>query len=190
MKKTLIVLAVGVLVIGAGFAAYAHYEDYYRGRGMYSPRGGGVMYGPQNENYGPQGGMMYGRSRGRGMGRGGGMYGQGPMHGRGGRWGAPGNAACPCGANYGRWNGPAGPRQRTTPEMLSEEKVKETAQEYLTKYLSGYSIDNVEKDEWRPLYFVTVKGDTGAVQKMIVHGFSGQVMHVYPEKSVEETLAE
>ncbi|MCP4402471.1 MAG: hypothetical protein GY801_34830, partial [bacterium] len=73
------------------------------------------------------------------------------------------------------------------PEMLSEDTVKETALEYLGKYLSGYSIDTVEKDAWRPLYVVTVKGENGAVQKMIVHGFSGQVMHVSPEEIVEET---
>lgn len=157
------------------------------------------MYGPQGGDYGPRGGgMMFGNGRGRGMGRGGrgdGMYGygQGPMQGRGrgGRWNDSGNVNCPCGGGYGRWNGPDQPRQQKTfPEMQNEGKVKETAQEYLTKYLSGYSIDKIEKDAWRPLYLITVKGENDAVQKMIVHGFSGEIMHVYPEEAVEDTSAE
>ena len=186
MKKIVMMLAVGALVGTVGFAAYAHYEDYYRGRGVHAPRGGDMRYGPH-------GGMIYGRGHSWGMGRGGrggGMYGQGPMQGRGGRWGSAGNATCPCGANYGRWNRSAGFQQGTAPDMLSEEKIKESAQKYLTKYLSGYSIKRVEKDGWRPLYFITVTGQNGAVQKMIVHGFSGQIMHVYPEDVVEETPAE
>ena len=196
MKKTLIMLAVGTLIVTVGFAAYANYEDYYRGRGMMNgPRSGGMMYGPRGGAYSPQGDMMYGNGSGWGMGRGGrgGMYAQGRMQGRGrsGRWNNSGSVSCPCCANFGRWNGPnQQQQQRSFPEMLSEEKVKETAQEYLTKYLSSYSIDKVEKDEWRPLYFVTVKGENDVVQKMIVHGFSGQIMHVYPEESIEETPAE
>jgi hypothetical protein len=187
MKKTLMILAVGALVVTVGIAAYAQYGDYYRGRGMYGPRGGGMMYGPQGGGYGPKGGMMYGNGPGWGMGRGGGMHGRG----RGGRWNNSGDVTCPCGGGYGRWNGPAQQQQQgTLPEMLSEEKIKETAQEYLGKYLSGYSIDKIEKDEWRPLYFVTVKAENDAVQKMIVHGFSGQIMHVYPKETVEETPAE
>ena len=69
--------------------------------------------------------------------------------------------------------------------MITEDKAKEVAQEYLNKYLSAYSIDKVEKDSWRPLYFVTIKGENDAAQTMVVHGFSGQVVNVFPQVVTE-----
>ncbi|MCP4396580.1 MAG: hypothetical protein GY801_04640, partial [bacterium] len=148
MKKTLMMLAVGTLVMAVGFAAYAHYEDSFRGRGMMNgSRGGGMMYGPQSGGYGPQNGTTYGNGPRGGMMRGG----------RGGGWNNSGNGTCRYGGGTGRWNGPQ-QQETAVPEMLSEDTVKETALEYLGKYLSGYSIDTVEKDAWRPLYVVTVKG--------------------------------
>ncbi len=121
-------------------------------------RGWGMRGYQQNQQgmYGGRGGMMRGR--------------------RGGKWNSA-QTACPCGA-YGPW---APAQSGTAAQMISEEKAKEVAQEYLAKYLSGYTIDKVEKDNWRPMYFVTITGENNAVQLMIIHGFGGQVMHVYPQ---------
>jgi hypothetical protein len=63
---------------------------------------------------------------------------------------------------------------------MPEEQIKEAADAYISQYLTGYTIDTIEKDSWRPMYFVTVKGPNDAVQQMAIHGLSGQVMHVYP----------
>ncbi len=70
------------------------------------------------------------------------------------------------------------------PQMISEEKAKEVAETYIKQYLPGYTIDKVEKDNWRPMYFVTAKGENDAVLQLVVHGFVGQVMNVFP-KTVE-----
>ena len=171
MKKfaviTIAVVLVGVMSVGA-FAYYGGRNG--RGGMMYGGRGG-MMYGDRDEMYGPRGGMMYG-----GPGR---MQGRGP----GSRWNAtPEN--CPCGRyEYGNtsrpgWNRPGQPG--TDVQMISEDKAKEVAETYLQKYLSGYTIDKIEKDNWRPMYFVTIKGENDALQQMLIHGFSGQVMHVFP----------
>ena len=162
MKKTLVMIAVVALVASLGMSAYAYYGHYGRGWGM------------QGGMYGQQGGMMYGP-------RGGMRGGWGRSQGREAGWNSN-ISTCPCGA-YGSqagpgWNGPANPQ--SAPEMISEDKVKEVAQEYVTKYLTGYAIDKIEKDSWRPLYFVTLKGEN-AEQIMTVHGFFGQVMHVFPK---------
>ena len=58
--------------------------------------------------------------------------------------------------------------------------------EYVNKYLTGYTIDKVEKDNWRPLYFVTIKGANDVVQQLTIHGFSGQVMRVFPLQQPSE----
>ena len=174
MKKSLIVITVVALVAVASIGA-----DAYGGRGQ-----------------------------GRGGYQQGGMYGQqGGMHGRqGGRWNVS-SGICPCG-NYGNantarpggnmsgrqgnwnanrpgWNAPG--QQGTVPEIISEEKAKEVADEYLKTYLSGYSIEKVEKDSWRPLYIVSLKGENDAEMQMLIHGFAGQVMHVYPKPAEAAT---
>lgn len=77
------------------------------------------------------------------------------------------------------WNAPN--RSETAPELVTEDKVKENAEAYISKYLPGYTIDKIEKDQWRPMYSVTLKGENGAEQQMWVRGFDGQVMHVIPK---------
>lgn len=77
---------------------------------------------------------------------------------------------CPC---LGNANG-------TTAQLITEDKAKEAAQTYIDKYLSGYTIEKVEKDAWRPMYIVSIKGANDAQQQMMIQGFSGQVMHVFP----------
>lgn len=92
------------------------------------------------------------------------MYGQRGMGMRGGK----GRQNCPCLANG------------ATAELITEEKAKEAAQTYIDKYLSGYAIEKVAKDNWRPMYLVTIKGANDVQQTMLIQGFSGQVMHVFP----------
>jgi hypothetical protein len=162
MKKltviTIAVVFVGVMSVGA-FA--------YHGGGY------GRMHGGRGRMmYGDQGGMMYG--------------GPGQMQGRGmaKRWNAT-PETCPCGGyGYGNATRPGWKRpgqQGTSFQMIAEDTVKEAAETYLQTYLSGYTIDKIEKDEWRPLYVVTIKGENEALQQMLIHGFSGQVMHVFPK---------
>jgi hypothetical protein len=160
MKKTVIMIAIAALVVTVGVAAYAHYEDSNRGWGM---------RGNQQRMYGRRGSMMSGPGQ---------MCGRGP----GNRWNASPQATCPCGAR-GNVNDPT--QQSRLTQMITEDKAKEVAQEYLNKYLSAYSIDTIEKDSWRPLYFVTIKGENGATQMMVVHGFSGQVVNVLPQSAAE-----
>ncbi len=114
---------------------------------------------------GMRGGMMR-----QGGGRGGMMHqgGRGGMMMRGGK-GQQQN--CPCLANGA--DGKAA-------ELITEDKAKEAAQTYIDKYLSGYAIEKVEKDDRRPMYFVTIKGANDVQQTMAIQGFSGQVMHVFP----------
>lgn len=161
MKKTIVIIAIAAFVVTVSVAAYAHYEGYNnRGWGMHSPRGA-MMYGGRGGMYAPV------QMRGRGPGS---------------RWNASPEATCPCGRD-GNWNAPA--QSETANQMITEDKAKEAAQEYLNKYLSGYTIDTIEKDSWRPLFFVTIKGENDAVQTMVVHGFSGQVINVFPQTAAE-----
>ena len=154
MKK-LITIAIVVGLIGVlSVGAYAHYS------------------GDDNRRSG--GRMMYGHSDWR--------QGRGP----GGRWDAA-SETCPCGAHsnwqggWSRWSAP-GQEGSTSqaPQVISEEKAKQVAEEYVNKYLPSYTIDKIEKDNRRPLYFVTIKGANDVVQQLTIHGFAGQVMHVFP----------
>jgi len=164
MKKltviTIVVVLVGVMSVGV----FAHGGGYGRGGMMHGGRG--------RMMYGDQGGMMYGapgRMQGRGMTN---------------RWNAA-PETCPCGGyGYGNatrpgWKSPG--QQGTSFQMISEDRVKEAAEAYLQKYLPGYTIDKIEKDDWRPMYFVTIKGENETLQQMLIHGFSGEVMHVFPK---------
>jgi hypothetical protein len=119
--------------------------------------------------YGPRGGMMSGQREGRGPGW---MHDRGP----GGR-GDQGANSCPCGG-YGKQN-----------QMITEDKAKEAAQTFVTQYLPGYTIDKIEKNDRRPMYVVTLKGQNGAELQMLLRGFDGQVMHLFPklaEKPAEQ----
>lgn len=190
MKKFTVFTLVVVLVSAVSIGVFA-----------YGPRGGKSDNVPQQGMYGPRSGMMQNQSNQMHGGRGGMMQNapqnqQMPMHGgRGGMRGsknAPnqqfkGNAQrgayCPCydGANQ---NAPAQPGQRPqVSQMIAEDKVKEVAEEFVAKNFPEYSVASVEKDDWRPLYFVTIKGANDAEQVMTVHGFSGQVMHIFPKTS-------
>lgn len=176
MKKTLVMIAIAALVVTVSVGAYAHYENYGR-------RGGGWMqYGGQNPQMTPQQGGMYGRRGGHKMynqrggmmavARGGMMYGPGYK----------GNVTpenCPCGGGYG-WNA-QNQQPGSVPQVVTEEQAKTAAEDYVQKYLSGYTVESIEKDSWRPLYFATLKGADGVEQQMVIHGFSGQVMHVFPK---------
>jgi hypothetical protein len=128
--------------------------------------------------YGPRGSMMSGQR--------GSMYGPGWMHDRdrGSRWGNDADS-CPCG-RYGdqnmpgsRWNAPGQPG--TAPQLITEDKAKEAAETFVAKYLLGYTIDKIEKDNWRPMYFVTLKGQNDAELQMVMRGFDGQVMNLFPK---------
>jgi len=160
MKKVLtigLVLAMA-LSIGMAFAqdstTTTTTPDTTKQTPMYGPRGMGMRGGMMMDGgWGRHGGMMRGGRGGMGM--------------RGGK----GQQNCPCLANGA--NG-------TATELITEDKVKETAQTYIDKYLSGYAIEKVEKDAWRPMYLVTIKGANDAQQQMWIHGFSNQVMHVFP----------
>ena len=68
-----------------------------------------------------------------------------------------------------------------TAELITADKAKEVAQAYLDKYLTGYTIEKIEKDNWRPMYFAAIKSANGAEQVMRIHGFSAQVMRVFPK---------
>jgi hypothetical protein len=80
---------------------------------------------------------------------------------------------------WSRWNtsGQVG----TAPEMVTEDKAKEAAEAYISQYLPGYAIDTIEKDSWRPVYIATITGENNAEMVMMIHGFGGQVMHVFPK---------
>ncbi|MBD3308602.1 hypothetical protein GF339_19430 [candidate division KSB3 bacterium] len=172
MKKTVLTIVIAAVVITVGASAYAHYRGGYAdqrgGWGMHAPRGG--MMNTQQD---PQGRMHGGRQ--------GGMYGPAQKQGRG-----PGSGWAPCWTDQNwqggpRWNTPNQPgTAQKSFELMPEEQIKEAADAYISQYLTGYTIDTIEKDSWRPMYFVTVKGPNDAVQQMAIHGLSGQVMHVYP----------
>ena len=130
--------------------------------------------------YGPRGGMMSGER--------GNMQGRGWMHDRGpgGKW--DNDDSCPCGGNdqqkqmRPRWNA-------QNQQVITEDKAKEAAQTFVTQYLPGYTVDKVEKNDGRPMYLVTLKGQNGAELQMLLRGFDGQVMHLFPklvEKPAEQ----
>ena len=68
-----------------------------------------------------------------------------------------------------------------TAELITVDKAKEVAQAYLDKYLAGYTLEKIEKDSWRPVYLAAIKNTNGAEQVMWIHGFSAQVMRVFPK---------
>lgn len=197
MKKFVVITLAVVLVGAVSIGALA-----YRG-GMYNT--------PQNQMYGPRSGMMYKNQQmpmygGRGGMRGG-MYNnapqnqQTPMYGarggmRGGMRGQQFNSGtAPCGAICPYYDSTA-PNAQVQPgqtprasQMITEEKATEVANEFVAKYFSEYTVKNVEKDDWRPLYFVTIQGANDAEQVMTVHGFTGQVLNIFP-KTVEEATTE
>jgi hypothetical protein len=80
---------------------------------------------------------------------------------------------------WSRWNTAGQPA--AAPEMITEEKAKEAAEAYISQYLPGYAIDIIEKDSWRPVYIATITGENNAEMVMVIHGFGGQVMHVFPK---------
>ena len=96
----------------------------------------------------------------------------------------------PC-TEYGRWNNAqpgwrAQAQDGTAPralELITEAEAKEVAETHIDRYLPGYTVDSIEQDTWRPLYFVTLKGENDAVQQLVVHGFAGQVMNVFPQSA-------
>jgi len=144
----------------------------------------GVLGAEAYAYYGPRGGMHGHR---------GGMHGRTWKQGRapGSRWNVSPETCPYCG--YGPWNaarpGWNAPAQSGTApqalQIITEEKAKEVAEAYVKQYLSGYTVDKIEKDSWRPLYFVTIKGANDAEQVLTIHGFAGQVMHVFP-KTIEK----
>ncbi|GAK56698.1 hypothetical protein U27_03661 [Candidatus Vecturithrix granuli] len=83
---------------------------------------------------------------------------------------------CPC-TNVTQQPG----QPATAPQMIAEDKAKEAAETYISQYLPGYNIDKIEKDSWRPVYIVTIKGANNAEMQMFIHGFAGQVMYVFPK---------
>ncbi len=80
---------------------------------------------------------------------------------------------------WSRWN--TTEQTAAAPQMIAEDKAKEAAETYINQYLPGYAIDKIEKDSWRPVYIATIKGANNAEMQMFIHGFAGQVMHVFPK---------
>ena len=204
MKKVLAIVAITAVVFTVSVGSYAQ----GRGRGMYGAQDG-MMANQQTQQapvYGPRGGMMSARQNqqnpadgtqwGAMQGRRGNMQsnwnGRGNVQGRsgkGGRWNAvPQGYFC---GGYGPrnmtrpgWQNAPGQTQ-TAPEIITEEKAKEVAGTFVTTYFPGYTVEKVEKDNWRPMYFVTLKGENDAQLQLTVHGFGGQVMHVFPVAPAE-----
>lgn len=72
------------------------------------------------------------------------------------------------------------PEQSGTPQqVLSEEQLKDAAQNYIDQYLPGYAIERIEQDQWRPIHYVTLKGENDAELQLFINSFNGQVMHVF-----------
>jgi hypothetical protein len=211
MKKftiiTLVVVLVGAISIGVlAYGPRGGKSDNVPQQGnMYGPRGGMMddqsnqMYGPRgrmmyntpqnqpNQMYGPRG-KMYNTPQNQQMP----MYGGrgGMMHGGRGGMNAPrqqykNNAPCCEACPYydgSTQNAPVQPGQRPqTSQMITEDKVKEVAEAFVAKNFPEYSVAEIEKDDWRPLYFVTIKGANDAEQVMTIHGFNGQVMNIFPK---------
>lgn len=153
MKKLLFVLTVIAVAATMTVGAYA-----YHGQGMRDGRGNTMS------------GMHHGMMNQDGMNMRGGMHGM-----MGGQQQSPCGNVCPyqTGANVAGQPG-------TALQMIAEDKAKVAAEEYLAKYLTGYAVEKIEKDAWRPLYIVTIKGANDVKQQMMIHGISGQVMHVSP----------
>lgn len=178
MKKSIVIVTVVALVavVSVGAYAYGGRNNVQRGRGMgMSGQRGGMMYNQQGGMMRQQGGMMYNQQ----------------VQGMGGRWNAS-PATCPYG-NYANqnmarpgWNA-QGQQQGTVPELITEEKAKEVAEEYLKTYLAGYTVENIEKDARRPLYIVSLKGENDAEMQMTIHGFGAQVMHVFAKPAEAAT---
>jgi len=204
MKKfaiiTLAVVLVGAVSIGAlayrgGMNNTPQNQPYGYGPGgmMYNnqqmpnqqmPYGGrgGMMYNNQQMPYGGRGGMMYNNQQTPYGGRGGMRGGRGGMYGQ-----QYNNGTAPCGGVCPYYDGtqaqPGQAPQAT--QMITEEKATEAANEFVAKFFPEYTVASVEKDSWRPLYFVTIKGANDAEQIMTIHGFTGQVMNIFP-KIVED----
>jgi len=201
MKKFVIITLVVGLAGAASIGALAYrggMSDNTPQNQMYGQRGGMMnnatqnqTYGPgmmnnapQNQMYGPRGGMKYNNR-------------QMPYGGRGGMRGGRGrgqqfnNDTAPWSGNCPYYNGAQG-RAGQAPQasqMITEDKASEAANEFVAKYFPEYTVKSIEKDTWRPLYFATIQNADGAEQIMTVHGFSGQVMNIFP-KAVEEPDAE
>jgi hypothetical protein len=62
--------------------------------------------------------------------------------------------------------------------MIEEAKAQEAAEAFVTKYLSGYTIDKIEKDDAHAVYLVTVKGGNDAELQVVVSGVNGQVTYI------------
>lgn len=191
MKKftviTLTVVLVGAVSIGAlAYRGGMHHNTPQNQ--MYGQRGGMMYNTPQNQAYGP-GGMMYNNQQmpygGRDGMRGGYNNQQAPMY--GGRGGMRGqqfkNGTAPYCPYYNSTLTQSGQAPQAL-QMITEEKVTEVAGEFVAKNFPEYTVSSIEKDDWRPLYFVTIKGANDAEQIMTIHGFSGQVMNIFP-KTVE-----
>jgi hypothetical protein len=159
MKKAIVMFAVIALIVTISVGAYAHYRAYdHRGWKIYGPQG---SY--QSGRYGHRGGMHNsGMIRGR--------FNQFPRYCDG------------YGPGQSRWSqGNAPAQQGTVAQMITEEKAKEIAEAHVKQYFPGYTINTIEKDSWRPLYFVTIQGENTAELQVVIHGFGGQVIHVFPK---------
>lgn len=152
MKKLGILAMIIGLVAAMSVGVYAHGGGW----GFYGGRGGygGPMMGG-GPGYGP---MMGGWGAGGGYGYCGG-YAQGQR-----RWG---------------WNAPG--QTDSAPQLVPEEQVKQSVEAYINQYLPGYAVEKIEKDQWRPMYIVTIKGENETEQQVWVRGFDGLVMHVFPK---------
>lgn len=170
MKQFIVGVVVIALVMTAGFEVYAGKGASKKGN---SDRQGRMF---QGGGYGP-GAMMRDGVYGPGAMMQGGTYGPGWMH-----------REAVAGENTG-WICPmlSGQVQPGTPgaalEMITEEKAQEVVDAFVQKSLPGYTVESVKKDDWRPMYFATVKGENDSALTLVVHGFSGQVMSVFPQVS-------
>ena len=157
MKKLLVITLAVALIGELSVGPYA-----YRGGNMSGQRGG-MMGGPRGDMSGC-----------------GGMYDRGPGGNRGnGPEGCPRfnagnqNMTCP------RLNAQGQPG--TAPQVITEDKAKEAVQTFVAKYLPGYTVEKVEKDNRRPMYSAILKGPEGAEMQLFVRGFDGQIMHLFPK---------
>lgn len=165
MKKLVVITLVVGLIGALSLGAYAYHGSQGKmGRdGMMKGQRGGMMAGPC-------GGMMAGQGR---------MHEFCPLAGDNAQ-----NTICP------RLNAQGQPGAAPqAAQVIPEDKAKQAAEEYVAKYLPGYTVDKIEKDNWRPMYFATVKGPNDVVQQMLIHGFSGQVMHVFPKTAAPAPAA-
>jgi hypothetical protein len=153
MKRRLIGGAVVALALGLAAGAWAYGPGFYRA-------GGGWGWGGQ---MGP--GMMGG-----GWGMGPGMMGGGSRMGPG----TAGPEGAPC------WQGgPTG----TTATQITDEKAKEIATSYTTKYLPGFTVERVLPFSGMhtnlTMYQVELQGPKGETRTLHINPF-GQVMPFGP----------